>query len=142
MGAMTAECQYSGAVNARLARSRLAAWLVAAAAAATLGVIAATPLRVEARVICATWTICLAIHAIDSLRRVRRIALGRDGGIEVEIDGRWRAGVVRDGSFVAPFLTIVRWRPAGARFDRSIVIVPDMIAREEFRALRVLLRWR
>jgi hypothetical protein len=61
--------------------------------------------------------------------------------IEVELaDGTFRSGEVRDGSFVAPWLTIVRWRPLGTRCDRSIVVLPDMLPRDDFRALRVLLR--
>ena len=56
-------------------------------------------------------------------------------------DGSLREGELRDGSFVAPFLTIVRWRPRHARFDRSIVILPDMLERDAFRRLRVALKW-
>ena len=57
---------------------------------------------------------------------------------------RWASSApacLRDGSFVAPWLTIVRWRPEGARFDRTFLVVPGMLEREDFRRLRVLLRW-
>ena len=66
------------------------------------------------------------------------------GTREVDIElasGRWRGGRLRDGCFVAPWLTIVLWRPHGARFDRSIVVLPDMLGEAAFRRLRVLLRW-
>jgi hypothetical protein len=56
-------------------------------------------------------------------------------------DGRWWQGRVAEGSFVAPWLTIVRWRPAGARFDRTILILPGMLSPQDFRRLRVLLRY-
>jgi hypothetical protein len=55
--------------------------------------------------------------------------------------GRWRTGSVRAGSFVAPWLTIVRWRPDGAWLDRTIPILPGMASPEELRRMRVVLRW-
>jgi toxin CptA len=51
-------------------------------------------------------------------------------------------------SFVAPYLTVLELKPLGAgglwqRFrTRSVVILPDGIDAEEFRQLRVLLRWK
>ncbi|SEO67747.1 protein YgfX [Nitrosovibrio sp. Nv6] len=57
-------------------------------------------------------------------------------------------------SFVAPYLTVLElkpMKPADARFSelprrsvfsRSVVILPDAIDPEEFRQLRVLLRWK
>lgn len=142
MGAALEECKYSGAVRVRLARSRIARAFLLLAVIATLSLIVVTPLHASARILMGTWVVCCAIEAHTRIRRVRRVSVSRSGDIAVEIAGEWQAGVVRDGSFVAPFVTIVRWRPEGARFDRTIVIVPDMIAREEFRALRVLLRWK
>ena len=65
------------------------------------------------------------------------------GKVEVEFpDGRLVAGRLADGSFVAPWLTIVRWVPEGARFSRAIVVVPDAVEAQAFRRLRILLRWR
>lgn len=51
-------------------------------------------------------------------------------------------------SFVAPYLTVLELKPLGfqklwQRFSpRSVVILPDGIDKEEFRQLRVLLRWK
>jgi len=45
-------------------------------------------------------------------------------------------------SFVAPYLTVLNLRPAGARLARHVVIMPDAVGAEIFRTLRVLLRWR
>lgn len=53
-------------------------------------------------------------------------------------------GQVVEGSFVAPYLTVVRYRMAGApRFgmDKAVLILPDSIDRELFRMLRVRLKW-
>lgn len=54
-------------------------------------------------------------------------------------------------SFVAPYLTVLDWKPLEHRASpmpwrkfsaRSVVILPDGIDAEEFRQLRVLLRWK
>lgn len=51
-------------------------------------------------------------------------------------------------SFVAPYLAVLELKPLGARRlwqrfrTRSVVILPDGIDAEEFRQLRVLLRWK
>jgi toxin CptA len=56
-------------------------------------------------------------------------------------DGRLTAGHVRSSTFVAAWLTTIVWRPDGARFSRSILIVPDMLPADDFRRLRVMLRY-
>jgi toxin CptA len=142
VGTALEEYKYSGAVRVRLARSRIAGAFLLVAVMATLALIVVMPLHAAARILMGTWVVCCAIEALARIRGVRRVSLARSGEISVEIAGAWRDGVVRDGSFVAPWLTIVRWRPDGARFDRTILIVPDMAAREDLRALRVLLRWK
>ena len=45
-------------------------------------------------------------------------------------------------SFVAPYLTVLNLKPEGKFFTRSVVILADAIDAEEFRQLRVLLRWK
>jgi toxin CptA len=149
VGAALLEHKYSEeAVRSGLGASRLAAACLAAMALATGALIAATPGAIALRIVLATAVACAALNAIHAIalrrgrRGVRALILRRSREIEVGLDsGRWVHGAVRDGSFVAPWLTIVRWRPAGARFDRSIVILPGMLGAEEFRRLRVMLRW-
>lgn len=142
MRAVLEECKYSGAVRVRFARSRIAAAALLLAVIATLSLVVATPLQAGVRILMGTWVLCCAIDALARIRSVRRVSMSRSGEMAVEIAGAWQAGVVRDGSFVAPFLTIIRWRPDGARFDRTILVLPDMLAADSFRALRVLLRWK
>jgi toxin CptA len=55
--------------------------------------------------------------------------------------GRGGVGRLAPGSFVAPWLTVVRWRPEGARFARTVLVAPDAVDADAFRRLRVLLRW-
>ncbi|MEK6707927.1 MAG: protein YgfX [Pseudomonadota bacterium] len=45
-------------------------------------------------------------------------------------------------SFVAPYLTALNLKPSGKFFTRSVVILADGIDAEQFRQLRVLLRWK
>jgi hypothetical protein len=139
---MQVDHQYSGAVHAGLAASRVLAALILAAAALTLALLAILPGDVALRILAGTWTACVALHSLASVRRARRVAIAIDGSVEVLEGGEWKTGHLVEGSFVAPFLTIVRWRPHGARLTGSVVIVPGMMAAREFRALRVLLRWR
>ena len=70
---------------------------------------------------------------------------GEADAIEVRLrNGKTTRGHVVEGSFVAPYLTVVRYRVAGARrfnMDRSVLILPDSLDRELFRMLRVRLKW-
>lgn len=130
--------QYSEAVEVFLARSRIAAAFAAGGALATVALVAAMPLPVRVRILLATAVACLAIHALGAAWRPRRARLDCDGA--AEIDGV--AGRLRDGAFVSPWLTVIRWRPAGARIDRTVLVLPDMLPAAAFRHLRVLLRMR
>ncbi|MGZ5082565.1 MAG: protein YgfX [Usitatibacter sp.] len=131
-----------------LAPSRAGAAIIAIAALATLALIAATPGEAALRILAATWVACAALEAIHSRaflrgpRAARALRLRGGGAIEVlDASGRWREGSLQRGSFVAPWLTIVRWRAAGERFSRTLPIIPGMAGDEEFRRLRVMLRW-
>ena len=149
MDAKAATFKYSEPrISLVLAASRRATGCIVVACLATAVLIAATPLPLAVRVPALAWAGVAAIRALRCVARhqgrrgVR--ALRIDGGRAVEVDdgeGRTVAGEVRSGSFVAPWLTIVRWRPEGARFSRSIVLLPDMVDAEGFRGLRVALRW-
>ena len=136
MGAMAGEHKYSGGVEVTLQGSRRLAAFVVAAAAATLALLAATPLPPGIAIALATAVACLALPALREARRTRRLAIDRDGAVSV--DGV--AGRLASGSFVAPWLTIVHWRPAGARFDRTLPVLPDMAPEPARRELRVILR--
>lgn len=59
-------------------------------------------------------------------------------------DGRSRAGTILDDSFVGAWLTTIVWQPDGMPWWRpapAIVVFPDMLAPEESRRLRVVLRY-
>jgi toxin CptA len=52
------------------------------------------------------------------------------------------ACTILGSTFVAPYLTVLNLKSAGKLFMRSVVIMPDGIDAEEFRCLRVWLRWK
>jgi len=100
----------------------------------------------------AAFIVALTCAAVRAARRhawqegrgaTRRLVVDLSGRIEVEgADGCRRAGQLQDGSFVAPWLTLVRWRPEGARLSRTVLVMPDAVDAAAFRRLRILLRWR
>jgi toxin CptA len=149
MGAAGEDIKYSEApVEVALRPSRTGVAAIAAMALATAVVAFFAGGAVAARVLAATWAACLALEAIHRValhrgaRGVTRLSVHRSGDIDVvNRAGIWRSGRVSYGCFVAPWLTVVRWRPHGARFDRAVVVLPDMIRDDDFRRLRVLLRW-
>lgn len=57
-------------------------------------------------------------------------------------NGRWHACRLLGTSFVSPGLTILNLNPEDARLMRSVVIVPDNVQSEDFRQLRIWLRWK
>jgi hypothetical protein len=137
MEAMRSGDKYNERVAVTLARSPLAEGFVAVATMATLVLVAAIPLALEARLCAIAWTGGFAWIALGRLRASRRLEVDAAG--EVVVDGV--AGRLRDGAFVAPWLAIVRWRPNGARWDHTLLVAPDRLSAEDFRRLRVFVRW-
>jgi hypothetical protein len=56
-------------------------------------------------------------------------------------DDRLVAGYVRAASYVGARITTIVWLPDGARMSRAEWILPDMLPADDFRRLRVLLRY-
>lgn len=117
-------------------------------ASATAALLLAVPMAIPVRLALLAWTAALALEALQRVvllrgrRAVRRLRVQRDGAIEVESPSGVRtAGAVRPGSFVAPWLVALRWRPGNGMRDRTVLLLPDMAAAEDLRRLRVLLRW-
>ena len=137
MGATTANDKYSGVLEVSLARSRRLVGFVAVGTLATVVLVAALPLPLPLPILLATYASCSGLHALHRTLAVRRLYVVHDG--TVSVDGI--AGSLRPGSFAAPWLAIVRWRPAGAWMDRTLPVLPDMLPRDAFRHLRVLLHW-
>jgi hypothetical protein len=126
---------------------------IATAALVALALVAAALLLVMPA---PAWTDALGALALVgwAAHRIRLHGLRRAPGSIVEVtladdrtivvrrrDGQFRTGVVLDGSHVHPAFTSIVWRPDAARLARSIPIVADMLPRDDFRRLRVLLRY-
>lgn len=122
--------------------SGVARAVLACAVAGTLAIVAHAPFPAEARALALAWVSLLALHACRAFARATGVRMDCSRAIAVRGQrGAWRAGTVRDGCFVAPWLTIVRWRPEGAWLDRTLVILPDMAPPEALRKIRVILKW-
>jgi toxin CptA len=96
-------------------------------------------------------SLSLSLAVVTSLVFSLRSALGAWTGLELRPDGsaavedrqgRWREVRILGSSFVSPVLTILNLAIAGERLRRSLVVAPDALAADEFRRLRVWLRWR
>lgn len=67
----------------------------------------------------------------------------RDGTVFMQYrNGKTLEAQVLASSFVTPHLTIILLKSNQAGFARSVLLLPDMLAPELFRSLRVWLKWR
>lgn len=90
-----------------------------------------------------------AWHALrrDSLRTLPNslvaVRLHADGRCAFKVRGEtWHQAALLGSSFVSPWLTVLNLRPEAGRFARHLVILPDAVNAEDFRRLRVWLKWR
>lgn len=58
------------------------------------------------------------------------------------VNGQTVACTILGSTFVSSYLTVLILHSKQWRFTRSVVILPDAIDPEEFRRLRVMLRWK
>lgn len=129
--------------------SRRVRWWIAVIGVLALAATLSAPIPTLAQAAVALVLSC------EAFRAARRLGWRRGGGavhhcrvepggrVEVEFSGGRRvAGRLLDGSFVAPWLALVRWLPEGALFARTILVAPDAVDAEAFRRLRIVLRWR
>jgi len=126
---------------------RVEAWVFAVGLASLVALLAATlPPGAQAMGV-----LLLGVAGVRAVRlrawhegrgAVRRFDIDLSGRIDVAFaTGTTCSGRVVPGSFVAPWLVVLYWKPDGARLARSIVLLPDMAGEQDLRRLRVLLRW-
>ena len=71
-----------------------------------------------------------------------RIVVGLDRCIALTArNGRTHRGTILADSYVTAGLTTIVWRPDGARFVRTLLVVSDMLCTDDLRRLRVVLRY-
>ncbi len=135
-------------VHVVLSPSRIAGAGIGLLAAASVVLTIALPLHPLAQI---ALTVAIVVWAawsfhVDALRR------GRFAVTEVRLapdlilvacmgDGRLVAGHVRASTYVGAWVTTIVWRPDGWLRSRSILVLPDMLPAEDFRRLRVMLRY-
>ena len=128
--------------------SRRLALLLCLAHVAAAGAVLAIDLPIWLKIllvllICAS---CAAYSYSTALLRsggaVVGLEIGDDDALSFQTRrGEWREGTLLGSSFVSPYLTILNIGTAGRFFARHVVIMPDGIDAEDFRRLRVRLRW-
>jgi hypothetical protein len=130
------------------AASRSAFALICALAAFAGAVAATLPVHEVLRGLA---TIAILAWAVDSarvvaLRRgsraIRRIEL--DGHLQIAVttgEGACDRGRVGPDSYVGARITTIVWKPERARLARAILLLPDMLPPDDFRRLRILLRY-
>jgi len=128
--------------------SRVAAVAIVVLAVASLGAVVSLPTPIVVDMVAAVALFGWARHHFrlhvtrSSPRAVIEILLSTDAIVVVRRrDGTLVAGHVRSSTFVHPWFTSIVWRPDRARWSRSIPLVPDMLGIDDFRRLRVLLRY-
>jgi toxin CptA len=93
----------------------------------------------------------LGVSLVLSLRRMAllrapnaivELVLGSDGTLQfVQENGQGGNAAVLADSAVHALMTVVRLQPEGERWARSVVVLPDSTDGEQFRRLRIWLRW-
>jgi toxin CptA len=136
----------SDRLRVQLGPSRwLAATVIVAHAAALAAAVAGLPAPAAAIVAAG-----LAASAVEHVRRalhrsplaVAALELDADGGAAVAGPaGDWSPARVADAAVPVPWLAVLSLRDALGR-RRTAVVLPDSLAPEPFRRLRVWLRWR
>jgi toxin CptA len=115
---------------------------------AAFALIAATGIPLWAGAIVA---VILCTHLVFCIRR-HALLLGSDAVIAIDTgsgnvlsaetrSGEWREYEILGGTYVMPFLTILQLRHTESGAVRRIVLLPDSLPTEDFRRLRVRLRW-
>ena len=56
--------------------------------------------------------------------------------------GAWREYAVLGNTYVSPYLTVLNLQQADAKVIKRIALLPDSLDAEDFRKLRVWLRWK
>jgi hypothetical protein len=135
-------------VHVVLSPSRIAGAGIGVLAAATIVLTIALPLQPLLQLAMSAAIVAWAgwsFH-VDALHRgriaVTDVRLAPDLILVVCMgDGRLVAGHVRTATYVGAWFTTIVWRPDGRRLSRAILVLPDMLPEEDFRRLRVMLRY-
>ena len=119
--------------------------MLAAATVSVLVVLPIHPLAIVASVVALTAWAGNRIWMLGMRRGPRAVrALRVEGNrtvVATLMSGEVLTGEVKEASYVGAIVTTLTWRSKGAVCARSVLILPDMLPAEDFRRLRVLLRY-
>jgi hypothetical protein len=128
--------------------SRIAGAGIGIAALATLAVVLVLPAPAWQQSALCAGVVGWALFAfrVVALRRgadsITELRLAPDLVLVVHLcDGRLVAGHVRSATYVGSWVTCIVWRADAAWRSRAVLILPDMLPAEDFRRLRVMLRY-
>jgi hypothetical protein len=140
--------QWPPSIRIALGNSKRAFALIALLALGTCAVVATLPFEPPALALACFAVVVWAIDRIYVIalrqgpRAVRHFELRGDLTVVVVTgDGSACAGRVHRDSYVGARLTTLVWRPFGRRRARMILLLPDMLPAQDFRRLRVLMRY-
>lgn len=96
--------------------------------------------------------VALFIHLV-LVARYHALLLASDAAISLEVGsgsilgvqnrlGAWAEYDVLGSTYVMPYLAVLNLRQSDSRAVRRVVILPDSMHPEDFRKLRVWLRWK
>ena len=113
--------------------------------AAGAAVLCGLPLGLEAAMVAViAMNLALSLHALHK-SDVAIVAVEFSDGGAFNIRNRrgdWIECSVLGDTYVSPFLTVLNARQIESRRGEQVTIWPDVVPPEEFRALRVWLRWK
>jgi toxin CptA len=93
--------------------------------------------------VCASLVLELRVALHAGARAVTALQIAVDDGFSIRTrGGGWQACEVLGSTYVTAWLTVLNLRVGGARRIRSVVILADSMAADDFRRLRTWLRWR
>ncbi len=135
-------------LNLQLRFSRTLGALLLVAHLASLALVWITPLPGSVQfVICLLLLAsCLFYLRRDCLRlapgSIISLSFNQEGSCSYQVrGGEWFEATLLGSSLVTPWLSVLNFRREAARGMRSVVLFPDSIDAEDYRKLRVLLRW-
>lgn len=128
--------------------SRTLGTLLVVAHLASLALVCIAPLRGDVQFVV---SLLLLASCLFYLRRdclllapgsIVSLRLDQDGACSYQVrGGEWFEATLLGSSLVMPWLSVLNYRPETGRGMRSVVLFPDSIDAEDYRKLRVLLRW-
>ena len=138
-----------GTLKIRLLPSRLLAAILVLAHAAAIAVVLIVELPQWIMVV----AIALLIAQCAVVVRRQAFLTGANAATAIEITSDHRLNVetrsegwceyaVLGSSYVTPYLTVLNLRKSGTRVARHVLLLPDSLNADDFRKLRVWLRWK